>query len=101
VYGNSDLQNQIVKTTISTIATVLNNDTVADSALKVALMNIYGNDVIDCEITGLGGSSSISVLTVLDASNKLSIRKRLYAQPDNSLIVQEDVTVTFVQHQLS
>jgi hypothetical protein len=101
VYGNTDLQNQIVKTTISTIATVLDNDTVADSALKVALMNIYGDDVIDCEITGLGGSSSISVLTVLDASNKLSIRKRLYAQPDNSLIVQEDVTVTFVQHQLT
>lgn len=101
VYSNTDLQNQLVTTTISTIATQLDNDTVADTAIKVALMNVYGEDVIDCEFTGLGGSDSISVLTVLDASNKLSIRKRLFAQADNSLIVQEDVSITFIQHQLT
>jgi hypothetical protein len=101
VYSNSDLQNQLVKTTISTISTQLENATVADSALKVALMKIYGEDVIDCEVAGLGGSGSISVMTVIDASNKLSIRKRLFAQSDNSLIVQEDVSVNFIQHQLS
>jgi hypothetical protein len=101
VYSNSDLQNQLVKTTISTISAQLENATVADSALKVALMKIYGEDVIDCEVSGLGGSASISVMTVIDASNKLSIRKRLFAQSDNSLIVQEDVSVSFIQHQLS
>lgn len=101
VYANTDLQNQIVKTTISTIAAQLENATVANTAIKVALQNVYGEDVIDCEVSGLGGGNTINVLTVLDASNKLSIRKRLHAQPDNSLIVQEDCTVTFVQHQLS
>lgn len=101
VYGNGDLQKQIVTTTISTIAAQLENATVADSAIKVALMKIYGDDVIDCEINGLGGANNISVLTVLDASNKCSIRKRLFAQPDNSLIVQEDISIQFVQHQLS
>lgn len=100
VYSNTDLQNQLVTTTITTLAAQLDNATVADSAIKVALMNIYGEDVIDCEVSGLGGSDTISVLTVLDASNKCSIRKRLLAQPDNSLIVQEDVSVSFVQHQL-
>jgi hypothetical protein len=74
---------------------------VANTAIKVALQNVYGEDVIDCEVSGLGGGNTINVLTVLDASNKLSVRKRLHAQPDNSLIVQEDCTVTFVQHQLS
>lgn len=101
VYANTDLQNQLVATSISTIAAQLENDTVAGTAIKVALQAIYGEDVIDCELSGLGGSNSIYVLTVLDASNKCSIRKRLFAQPDNSLIVQEDVSITFIQHQLT
>jgi hypothetical protein len=101
VYSNSDLQNQLVSTSISTIAAQLENATVAGTAIKVALQATYGEDVIDCELVGLGGSSSIFVLTVLDASNKCSIRKRLFAQSDNSLIVQEDCSVTFIQHQLT
>jgi hypothetical protein len=96
-FSNEVLKTALTKITITTIDNSIKNATIAISAIETALRSSYGGDVIDVNLSGLGGVSDFSALTVLDKSNRLSIRKKLVALPDDQLIVQEDVTVTFVQ----
>lgn len=100
VYANDKLRSQLATTTIKVINDQLANATVSISALLSALRAAYGNDVLDVEVTGLGGASNFPVLTVLGEGDRCSIRKRLVAQADDTLIVQEDVTLAFVRHEL-
>jgi hypothetical protein len=100
VYANEKLRTQLSTTTVKTLSTQLRNSTVSISAAIMALRQAYGNDVIDVQLEGLGGDANLPALTVLDEGERCSIRKRLVAQPDDSLIVQEDVTVGFVRHEI-
>jgi hypothetical protein len=52
------------------------------------------------EISNLGGERDLSTITLIDEGDRLSIRKRLTALPDGSLIVEEDVVVDFIRHQI-
>lgn len=100
VYVNDDLRTQLTQSTVKTISSMLDNVTVSISAITSALRDQYGDDVIDVQLTGLGGSANLHALTVLDEGDRCSIRKRLVALSDDSLIVQEDVTVDFVRHEI-
>lgn len=97
-YANSELLAALTKTTIRTLDEVLKNATVAVSAIEYALRNKYGDDVIDVKLESLGWAAEYNAITVLDNSNRLSIKKRLVPQQDGRLIVEEDVDVTFVRH---
>lgn len=97
-YGNSLLLSAIKKATIKTIDTAIKNTTIAVSFIETALRNQYGSDVIDVKVQGLGGDKDLNVLTVIDKSNSLSIRKRLVALPDDQLIVEEDVQFVIHEH---
>lgn len=101
VYANTQLRAQLVTTSIKTVSAALANAQVARSAVESALRDQYGTDVIDAELTGLGGAANMDLFTILDDSIRASLRKRLVAQTDDSLIVQEDLTVIFVQHDKS
>lgn len=96
VYSNTDLRNKLTTSTVQTINTDLQSQTVAMSQIVEDLRAVYGSDVIDVLITGLGGSLNLSVLTVTDDGVFLSLRKKLLAQSDDTLIVTEDVSVNFV-----
>lgn len=52
------------------------------------------------QLSGLGGTLNLPALTILDDANRCSIRKRLVALSDDSLIVEEDVSISFVLHEL-
>ena len=64
-----------------------------------SLREIYGEDVYGLQVSGLGGIRNIQMFTVLEDSDRCSIRKRLTALPDGKLIVQESVDVEFVLHE--
>lgn len=100
VYANEPLRQQIQLATVETINAELRKSTVAISSILTALRTAYGNDVIDVQVTGLGGTANLSALTMMDEGDRCSIRKRLVAQADDSLIVQEDVTIGFVRHEI-
>lgn len=101
VYRNIDLRNQLTKTTIRAIGDSLKERTISISAVTDVLRGQYGNDVIDVQLSGLGGSANYSLLTVVDETDRLSIRKRLVALPDDSLIVEEDISFSFIRHSIT
>lgn len=97
-YANSDLKNQLVRKTVKILSDHMRRQVVSISDAISDLRDAYGTDVINVKVEGLGGGLNLPALTVLDARNRCSVRKRLVAQPDESLIVEEDVVVNFVRH---
>lgn len=97
-YNNAQLRDQLRKTSIQTVSQQLNTRQVSRSAIVDTLRGQYGTDVIDAELSGLGGAANYDVFTLLDDSIRPSLRKRLTAQSDGSLIVAEDLSVVFVLH---
>jgi hypothetical protein len=100
VYDDTILLTALRSTTTKTIDASLQGKTVSISTIERDLLQAYGDDVIAVEVMGLGGVDTHNTFTVLSNSNRCSIRKRLSALPDNSLTVEEDITIEFVKHGL-
>ncbi|MDR3392218.1 MAG: hypothetical protein P4L77_10850 [Sulfuriferula sp.] len=99
VYGNTDLRDELTTTSVQVVSQQLATPQVARQAILDALSVVYGTDVIDAELTGLGSpAQDLPVFTILDDSIQASLRKKLVAQSDNSLALVEDLTVNFVLH---
>lgn len=99
VFTDSALRKALAKTTILALQSLLSQSVVAVSAIESALKAQYSDDVIDVEVTGLGGGSTDhTVLTILDEQTNLTLGKRIVALGDNTLLVEEDVDVQFIQH---
>lgn len=101
VFGNEEVRKQLSSTTILTISEMLKKKTVSVSEIQSELRSRYGSDVIDVQLSGLGGSANLHTLTVTDESQRCSIRKKLVALSDETLMVQEDVTIDFVRHEVT
>jgi hypothetical protein len=97
-YNDLALREQLSRVTIRTIDTMFQNAVVAVSAIEYALMNEYKGDVIDVDLSGIGGNANHATISVIDNSSRLSIRKRLTAMADNSLVAEEDVLIQFIKH---
>ena len=99
VYDNMNLRERLKIATISVLSKQLQEKTVAVSKIIEALRETYGkNDVIDVQLSGLGGEANYPVMTVASPTDRLSIRKRLVALADGKLAAEEDVTCRFVLH---
>jgi hypothetical protein len=101
VYKNIDLRNLLIKTTIKTIDKLLKQSTISISEITSTLRLNYNNDVVSFNLTGLGGSLNLETLTLVNESDRCSIRKRLIKTDDGKLIVQEDVDCTFINYQIT
>jgi hypothetical protein len=101
VYTNDVLKKQLQTASVTTISQQLASAQVSRSGIESALRAKYGTDVLDVELKGLGGTTNLDLFTVLDDSLRASLRKRLFAQTDDSLIVQEDLTIDWVMHELA
>jgi hypothetical protein len=100
VYSDIPLRTQITKATIKKISELLDQTTIAVDNIETALKGIYGLDVISIKLSGLGDTANLQALTIMDDGDRCSIRKRLVALPDNTLYVEEDITVNFIRHQI-
>lgn len=101
VFDNTNLRERLTIITISTVSTMLQEKTVSISQIEKALAEAYGTDVIDVQLSGLGGTNNYSVLSAVNDTDRLSIRKRLVALADNTLVAEEDVTCSFVIHDVN
>lgn len=97
VFENTELRDALTSVTIGVIDAHFKKATVSVSAITAELRQRYGNDVISVSLHGLGGVRSLEVITLLEESERCSIRKKLAALPTGQLIVREDVTVDFVR----
>jgi SMC interacting uncharacterized protein involved in chromosome segregation len=100
VYDDSALLQALRDMTIRTIDASLQQKTISISSMEKDLLDAYGSDVISVEVTGLGGTDTHNTITVINNSSRCSIRKRLSTLPNNSLTVEDDVTIEFVKHGL-
>jgi len=100
VHRNTDLRDKLTRKAITTLDTSIRVQQVAMSDAVSALEKTFGDDVVGFEISNLGGERDLSTITLIDEGDRLSIRKRLTALPDGSLIVEEDVVVDFIRHQI-
>lgn len=97
-YAKEELRPTLTQTVIDTIAAALGKSTVAMSNVISTQAAKVGDEVLGLEITGLGGESEYSAITVVDDSARCTIRKKLVPLADGTLTVQDDVTVEYIRH---
>ncbi|EKD22680.1 MAG: hypothetical protein ACD_84C00012G0001 [uncultured bacterium] len=101
VYSNLALREELKKATIKTFDEQLKNPVVSLDKISTALRAQYGTDVVAIQVSGLGGVDNCSVITIMDDSQRCSLRKRLTPSANNSLIVEEDLTINFIKYEQS
>jgi len=95
------LKEQLTKKTITVLNDHLARAVVAISDIIVDLKTAYGADVKDVKVTGLGGSANnFPMISIMNLTDRCSLRKRLLARNDGILAVEEDLTMDFVRHQI-
>lgn len=97
VYTNSSLISRIKVITTALISNYFsNNTTISISQLTKSILTQFTNDVIDVQITGLGGTTNNYPLVILnDSSIRLSLSKTIKLLADNTLTVTEDINYSF------
>lgn len=99
VYNNADLRTRLTLTATQIIALQLTSAQVSRDTIEEALKIAFGNDVVAVDLTGLGSTTqNLPLFTILDDSIRASLRKKLVALTDNSLVLMEDLTVNFIVH---
>lgn len=101
VFENTKLRESMKRSTIEIIDAALSQPTVTIDDIATKLKAKYGDDGIGVYVAGFGGSSNYQTLTVKSEGDRLSIRKRLTALANSDLIVEEDITVSFLEHDKS
>lgn len=96
--NDDKLKTQLETATITAIKNWLLDVTLSVTDLITTLGNLYGDDVISFTFSGLGGTLNLAVLSVVDAVNRCSLRKRLEALADGSLVATEDATFNYILH---
>lgn len=98
-FNNTALKNALSISSINSIgAYFATNTIVSKTGIVKALASVYGDDVVDFNVSGLANQSGDVVITVLDNSARLSIGKALYIQANNQLAVKENLTINFLLH---
>lgn len=99
VYSNELLKRQIKEKSIRVINEQFRHRVVSVSDITVALKLTLGQDVIDVLVYDLGGGPNYPVITILEDTDRCSLRKKLIDRPDGKLIVEEDLTINWIKHQ--
>lgn len=98
VYNNEELRKRLEENTADVIMAVLKQPQIAVSAIIEQLRKSYGEDVIDVVVTGLGGQENLDLATIINTTDRCSIKKRLIALADNTITLVDDVAVNFIRH---
>lgn len=99
VFEDTALRESLSSTAIRVIDNQLKKTVVSVDEILANLRDSLGNDVVSVEITKLGTNSEYNTFTVVNDSDRASLRKRLVALPNNKLIVSEDVRIDFIKHE--
>lgn len=95
VYDNKPLLQELEKTTIKIISAYLTDKTmVSVSELQTVLRTFYAQDVIDVVLVADVFNSN-GVVTMVDETARLSIKKKLAVGQDSKTYLQEDVDFVY------
>lgn len=97
-YVDLDLRETIVTKTKTIINSALESVTVSKATIMKLLKAMGGEDIIDVDMDGMGDNNDIPVFTSADDATRCAVKRRLKALPDNSIQVEEAITVDFLLH---
>jgi hypothetical protein len=103
-YDNADLKAQIERKTAEVLPAAMTGTTIAVSSMVAMLSAAIGDDVISIDVySNVFGTSESGVvrypaITLTDQSMRPSVGKRLLALSNQTIVVQDSVTVEFVPH---
>lgn len=98
VYESEPLKEALTTTCIKTIDAALTPTLIAVDNIVESLKKALGQDVLSVKISNLAGDKDLNMFTIINAGDRASLKKKLKALPNNTLIVTEDVTVDFIKH---
>lgn len=99
-YRNGELRTALTTMAVETISEVLRKATITNNDIVSKLTAKAGDDVLGIDVMGLGGDENYAALTLTDNSVRCSIAKKLVALADNTLTVEDDVRINFIQHEV-
>jgi hypothetical protein len=97
-YRDAALRAALTQTAISVIYAELQESVVSLSSIITALQSQVSGDTISVNVTGLGGPTPYETVSLIDNASRLSIRKKAVAKADGTIGVEDDVSVSFIQH---
>lgn len=98
VYKNEKIREQLTRKTVRSLQDSLKNKTVSMSLITEGLKESYNDDVISFDVSLIGADGQLTLVTLLDDSKNLALKKRLTLRSDDTLAVEEDVTIEFYRH---
>lgn len=97
-YTDLQLREAISQKTKQVINLALQKSTVSRDYIQTQLKSAMGNDVVAVDMDNFGSDKSIPTFTAVDDSARCAVGRRLRVLPDNSIIVEEAITVDFIPH---
>lgn len=95
-YRNTEIRNKISESTGSIITNILSNRTISKDDIISALRENIGADVISIELDGFM-ENNFNTVTLTDTSMAPSIGKRLVVDTDGTLIVEDSLSIEFIE----
>ena len=97
-YENETVRDVIRRATIAVLDKHVRSNEVNMGAVSNDLRAAYDTSVVTFVAKGLGGSVNYPIVRVKNGENRLCINKRAVAQPDGSIIIEDDVTLIFIPY---
>lgn len=98
VADNVALVAQLEKKTIQVIQEFFGREVLTTSDLTAELQRVYAGDVISISVTGLGGGNNASAITLTNANERCSVKKRVFILNNGEFTVREDISVDIFKH---
>lgn len=97
---NGDFLKTLAETTRSAILVNLNGETVSTSAITEEIRRRMGNEIVDVEMGGLGDNGDQKLFTVTDSRFKPTLGKKLRINPDKTLSIVDDISISYNSHEV-
>ena len=97
-YKDQTLRSEMETKIVSKLNTLLNNTTICMSDIIAELKTLCGSGVRSISIKGLGGDNNYELLSMLEDTDRVCLKKRLVLQDDNTIVVTEDINFIYVKH---
>ena len=100
-YNDQGLRPILKSTAIQVLAEGLDSRTVSLKTIQANLDDSISDDILNFTIIGLGGSSNLTLLSMKDDADRLSIRKEAVVMADGTIGTADAVTAAYKLHTTS
>lgn len=98
VHKDMRIRTQLSNSAIRVLNDALKKSVISISDIITTMKATFGSSVISFKVTGLGGAANYETITMIHDNERLSLNKVLVAQDDGTLIVKEDVAISFAKY---